>query len=68
MRTAFFIEDSPEGLITKFVRQGNGCQDNPSDSIAMHLQTNISLLIRGWEKKKLLRFKKGLKDKPSVAT
>ena len=64
MKTAFFIEDSPEGLVTKFVWQGNGCQDNPSDSIAMHLQTNISLLIRDWEKKKLLRFKNDLTSQP----
>jgi hypothetical protein len=61
MKTAFFIEDSPEGLITKFVWQGNGCQDNPADSIAMHCQANFINLVKELEEKGLLRIVKEAK-------
>lgn len=64
MKTAFFIEDSPEGLITKFVWQGNGCQDNPADSIAMHVQANFINMFKELDEKGLLRVVKG---QPSTA-
>lgn len=58
MRTAFFLEDTPEGLKTKFVWQGNGCQDNPSDSIAMHVQANFINMVKELDEKGLLRIVK----------
>lgn len=64
MKTAFFIEDTPEGLKTKFVWQGNGCQDNPSDSIAMHVQANFINTVKDLEEKGLLRI---VKDRPATA-
>lgn len=61
MRTAFFLEDTPEGLKTKFVWQGNGCQDNPADSIAMHCQANFIEVVKDLEKRGLLRIVKEAK-------
>lgn len=61
MRTAFFLEDTPEGLKTKFVWQGNGCQDNPADSIAMHVQANFINMVKELEEKGLLRIVKDAK-------
>lgn len=58
MKTAFFIEDTPQGLVTKFVWQGNGCQDNPSDSIAMHVQANFINMVKELDEKGLLRIVK----------
>ncbi len=55
MRTAFFLEDTPEGLKTKFVWQGNGCLDNPADSIAMHVQANFINMVKELDEKGLLR-------------
>lgn len=68
MKTAFFIEDSPEGLVTKFVWQGNGCQDNPADSIAMHVQANFVSLFAEMDQKRLVRLVKGAGDTPSSPT
>ena len=62
MKTAFFIEDSPAGLITKFVWQGNGCQDLPADSIAMHVQANFINAVREMDEKGLLRIVKEAKE------
>jgi hypothetical protein len=64
MKTAFFIEDTPEGLVTKFVWQGNGCLDNPADSIAMHVQANSINMFKELDEKGLLRV---VKDQPSTA-
>lgn len=58
MRTAFFLEDTPEGLKTKFVWQGNGCQDQPADSIAMHVQANFINMVKELDEKGLLRIVK----------
>lgn len=65
MRTAFFLEDTPEGLKTKFVWQGNGCQDQPADSIAMHCQANFIETIKDLEKRGLLRIVKESGDTSS---
>ena len=62
MKTAFFIEDSPAGLVTKFVWQGNGCQDNPSESIAMHVQANFINTLKELDEKGLLRVVKEAKE------
>ena len=67
MRTAFFLEDTPEGLKTKFVWQGNGCQDNPADSIAMHCQANFIELVKDLEEKGLLRIVKEAGDTSSTS-
>ena len=61
MKTAFFIEDTPAGLVTKFVWQGNGCQDQPADSIAMHCQANFINMVKELEEKGLLRIVKDAK-------
>lgn len=58
MRTAFFLEDTPQGLKTKFVWQGNGCLDQPADSIAMHCQANFIEMVKELEQKGLLRILK----------
>lgn len=61
MKTAFFLEDTPEGLVTKFVWQGNGCLDLPADSIAMHIQANFINMVKDLEEKGLLRIVKDAK-------
>jgi hypothetical protein len=67
MKTAFFIEDSPAGLVTKFVWQANGCVDHPADSVAMHLQANFINMVREMDEKGLLRVvKEGPGDNPKA--
>jgi len=55
MRTALILEDTPDGLKTKLVWQGNGYQDHLADSIAMHMMAQFTETIRQAERVKALR-------------
>jgi hypothetical protein len=55
MKTALFIEDTPDGLKTKLIWQSSGHMDNVADSIAMNVMANLTLFIRNMEERKLLR-------------
>lgn len=55
MKTALFIEDTPDGLKTKLIWQSSGHMDNAAESIAMTVMTNITLFIKDVEERKLLR-------------
>lgn len=65
MKTALFLEDTPEGLKTKFVWQSNGYQDNAGEAISMNVQANLIMFIKEMEEKGLLRIIREAGDKPS---
>lgn len=65
MRTALFLEDTPQGLKTKFVWQNNGHQDNLGEAISMNVMANLIMFIKEMEEKGLLRIVKESGDKPS---
>jgi len=58
MKTALFLEDTPEGLKTKFVWQPNDYQDNPGESISMNTMANLIMFIKDMDERKLLRIVK----------
>lgn len=55
MKTALFIEDTPDGLKTKLIWQSSGHMDNAAESIAMNVMSNLTLFIKDMEERKLLR-------------
>ena len=65
MKTALIIEDTPQGLRTKFVWQSNGHQDNPGEAISMNVMANLIMFIKDMEERGLLRIVKESGDKPS---
>ncbi|CAB4150159.1 hypothetical protein UFOVP562_46 [uncultured Caudovirales phage] len=69
MKTALFIEDTPDGLKTKFIWQSSGHMDKASESIAMNVMSNLTLFIKDMESQKLLRIvKEGPGDNPQPIT
>jgi hypothetical protein len=69
MKTALFIEDTPDGLKTKLVWQASGHQDHAADSIAMNVMSNLVLFVKDMEQRGLLRIvKEGPGDNPQSAT
>lgn len=58
MRTALFIEDTPGGLVTKFVWQPNGHMDNAGEAISMNVMANLIMFIKDMDERKLLNIVK----------
>ena len=65
MKAALILEDTPEGLYTKLVWQGNGHQDNPGQAISMNVMANCVLFIKDMELQGLLKVVRESGDKPS---
>jgi hypothetical protein len=42
MKVLIILEDAPSGVYPEIRWQGNGCCDNPSESISMHLATFLA--------------------------
>lgn len=55
MRSALFLEDTPEGLQVKLVWQANGHLDHLADSIGMHLMAQFTETIRQMDRGKVLK-------------
>lgn len=69
MKTALFIEDTPDGLKTKLIWQPSGHLDNAAESIAMNVLSNMTLFIRDMDERRLLRIvKEGPGDNPHPLT
>lgn len=64
MKTALFLEDTPGGLVTKFVWQPNGHMDNAGQAISMNVMANLIMFIKDMDEKKLLRIVKEGKRGP----
>ena len=67
MKTALFLEDTPGGLVTKFVWQPNGHMDNAGQAISMNTMANLIMFIKDMDEKKLLKIVKegrGVGDPP----
>lgn len=58
MKTALFLEDTPGGLVTKFVWQPNGHMDNPGEAISMNVMANLIMFIKDMDERKLLKIVK----------
>lgn len=58
MKTALFLEDTPGGLVTKFVWQPNGHMDNAGEAISMNVMANLIMFIKDMDEKKLLKIVK----------
>ena len=58
MKTALFLEDTPAGLVTKFVWQPNGHMDNAGEAISMNVMANLIMFIKDMDEKKLLKIVK----------
>ena len=41
MKVVIILEDTAKGIYPEVRWRGNGCCDNPMDSISMHLATNF---------------------------
>lgn len=66
MKTCLFLEDSPTGIIAKFVWQPNDFQDNAQESISMFLMANFVRSIEDQEKLGVVRLhREGSSPKPS---
>lgn len=55
MRSALFLEDTPEGLQVKLVWQSNGHLDHLADSIGMYLMAQFTETIRQMDRGKILK-------------
>ena len=68
MKTALFIEDTPDGLKTKLIWQPSGHMDHTQDSIAMNTMANLTLFIKDMQERKLLRILPENPKEPPGAT
>ena len=50
MKVLIILEDAPKGVYPEIRWEGNGCCDNPSDSISMHLATALAREVQNQAK------------------
>ena len=55
MKVVIILEDTPKGIYPEIRWRGNGCCDNPMDSISLHIATTVAKQIEESAKAHALR-------------
>ena len=50
MKVVIILQDTPKGIYPEIRWRGNGCCDNPMDSISLHLATTFTKQFEELEK------------------
>jgi hypothetical protein len=64
MKVVVILQDTPKGVYPEVRWRGNGCCDNPMDSISLHLVTTFVKQFEELEKSGVIRLDR---DEPTEA-
>lgn len=66
MKVVLVLQDTPKGIYPEVRWRGNGCCDNPMDSISMHLITNFVKQFEELEKAGVIHLDKAEPNEAGV--